>query len=981
MTRLLCLLSLLFHAVYTQCSVEEPLEGHIYVEEFQLLDDPDFMLLTITAYNSPDFDPYCKVLNVNDGTVSDVVSCDQDMNVREWPSGDTDPSSTSILSALDNYDGTVDILLSRNGSTVGITGIPYSQSASSPTLYYDQFTLSSIYTTFIFLSSQSFTFEIVRVTFDSLSDNSSPNISNLGTAAVSWGAWQIGGMPNGIPVYEDAHALQLPAACCVCASQFIARYYFEYDASSGEISGIHMDKQIFDGIVDKLGQKAYKYTTYPTAIDVFDLSIIGGANTQYDLNLNYTAMTPPLCLKGFVTSDCYFHCYDFSNPIPLTPNWPSYPITDDFQTTPLSLDNLAAICLNIKWARQIYDGCTLDTLIWPNDNCSCPYCPCNTTEIAINTPIYTKREAFFEQFCVECTCKEKNIGMGDYGFDCSSSEPTDSTTTIETFDTYECPPSTTCFDSNTSTTYLNHDSYWSEHDCHTFCYCDDGSLLCRTGFDSILSSDDSLSAAFRKTCSDPEITACWDVPDVPSYSTLRSDGCSECPYCVCPSAATFYQINQLASSSACLSCFCEPSATNATQLILNCEHRLTHEDFETTCGMGATCRHGTSSNLERDASVYATNEITCLGDSQCGWQRSNTTIINSTLLGSEVENRWGCMDSLMCRVLGIDGTCVHTTGSISPIYFGCSQVYNQPYSWDAYHYCCSGEACNANADIPDDLGTCLDSDILNEFYSISFACAIGDGITPPTGFQLDRGRFRCIDNSFTADLSSCTRSFGTYYTSNMRDYIRWVYGCACNSLSYLWNVSDVTTKQYMETQKDDLVLNLLGEEDLIAWMEALNCSIASVESDLASGDVYIKPQALSCSIVYWYDVNGICICLCSEYPTYEWYFHPQHELSFDMIKTICPAVSMAANVGYCSSKEDLIWPDDECGCPYCRCTNDGWMNVTMNEYLFGYQCGGLYCSAVTGGYGIMYFAQFGDDGYPFNSYSSMQSFNSYQCPP
>eukprot|EP01083_Nonionella_stella_P303267 1049214_1 len=545
-------------------------------------------------------------------------------------------------------------------------------------------------------------------------------------------------MPNGIPVYEDAHALQLPAACCVCASQFIARYYFEYDASSGEISGIHMDKQIFDGIVDKLGQKAYTYTTFPTAIDVFDLSIIGGANTQYDLNLNYTAMTPPLCLKGFVTSDCYFHCYDFSNPIPLTPNWRSYPITHDFQTTPLSLDNLAAICLNIKWARQIYDGCTLDTLIWPNDNCSCPYCPCNTTEIAINTPILTKREAFFEQICVECTCKETNIGMGDYGFDCfkHGSSNMDRSTTIDTFNTHECPPTTSMCISNTSRVFLSGESYWKPYDCDRFCYCDDGSLLCRTGFDSILSQDDALSAAFLKTCPDPEITAC------PSYSMLRSDGCSECPYCVCPYAATYYQTKQLASSSACVSCFCEPSATNATQLILNCEHRLTHEDFETTCGMGATCRHGTSSDLERDASVYATNEITCLGDSQCGWQRSNTTFgtvdLRQYALGSEVENQWGCMDSLTCRVLEIEGACVHTSGSISPVYrhdpyswndrSGCSDLYD-PFSWDAYLYCCSGDACNANADIPDDLGTCLDSDILNEYYSIQHTCAFGSGIT------------------------------------------------------------------------------------------------------------------------------------------------------------------------------------------------------------------------------------------------------------
>eukprot|EP01083_Nonionella_stella_P308306 1087097_1 len=269
-----------------------PSDGYLYVENFQLLDVSDFMLmlLTITPYNSR-LDSYCKILNVNDGTVSDVVSCDQD--VREWSSGDTDPSSTSITSAEDNNDGTVDILLSRNDLTVGITGIPYTQSGESSTLYYDQFTISSIYTTFIFLTPQQYTVEIVRITFNSLSDNTSPTVSNMGTADWPWGEWEVGNTPNMIPVYEDAYALQLPLVCCLCDSQFIARYYFEYDALSGEISGVQMDKQINGGIVDKLGQKAYDWgIAFPTAIDVYDLSNIGGAYSRYTLDLNYTTSSP-----------------------------------------------------------------------------------------------------------------------------------------------------------------------------------------------------------------------------------------------------------------------------------------------------------------------------------------------------------------------------------------------------------------------------------------------------------------------------------------------------------------------------------------------------------------------------------------------------------------------------------------------------------------------------------------------------------------
>eukprot|EP01083_Nonionella_stella_P313390 1124844_1 len=102
------------------------------------------------------------------------------------------------------------------------------------------------------------------------------------------------------------------------------------------------------------------------------------------------ALSTAQCVAGFVIN-CLFYCYDFSGRTLMAQ---TYPNTDDFQTTPLTLDNLAVLCPNTIRSIQIYDECTLDT--------------CDTRQIAINTPIYTKRTAFFEQFCVKCTCKEKN---------------------------------------------------------------------------------------------------------------------------------------------------------------------------------------------------------------------------------------------------------------------------------------------------------------------------------------------------------------------------------------------------------------------------------------------------------------------------------------------------------------------------------------------------------------------------------------------
>eukprot|EP01083_Nonionella_stella_P273702 928696_1 len=106
MTSILVWILFCFTFIANGCLISLPSEDDLYVETFQLLEDPNSMLLTIIPYvnyNKPSPLEYCKILNVNDGSVSDVVSCNQ--NTREWPIGDIDPSNTSITSATDNHDG------------------------------------------------------------------------------------------------------------------------------------------------------------------------------------------------------------------------------------------------------------------------------------------------------------------------------------------------------------------------------------------------------------------------------------------------------------------------------------------------------------------------------------------------------------------------------------------------------------------------------------------------------------------------------------------------------------------------------------------------------------------------------------------------------------------------------------------------------------------------------------------------------------
>ena len=138
--------SILIFVVKSQCP-SPPSNGTLYASNFQLLDDFNLILVTINEHNVGI--EYCKILNITDGTLSDVVSCDQ--NTREWSMPDMDPSGTSIQSAIDNEDGTANIILRRNNANMNITLPSYLQSNETTVLLYDQFTVTSLYTTFIFI--------------------------------------------------------------------------------------------------------------------------------------------------------------------------------------------------------------------------------------------------------------------------------------------------------------------------------------------------------------------------------------------------------------------------------------------------------------------------------------------------------------------------------------------------------------------------------------------------------------------------------------------------------------------------------------------------------------------------------------------------------------------------------------------------------------------------------------------------------------
>eukprot|EP01084_Bolivina_argentea_P025611 47626_1 len=150
------MLSLLITALlirYTVCcTIAMTAEGHYYIQKVELLSPteyPDEVLLTIDRTTdmsgttpSPSgptprltFDndgPWCKIMNINDGSVSDVVSCDAHIT-RPWATVD-DPST---VTCQDNCDGsTATCVIVKNDVTYTIPDISYSDSTgcSSPTV-------------------------------------------------------------------------------------------------------------------------------------------------------------------------------------------------------------------------------------------------------------------------------------------------------------------------------------------------------------------------------------------------------------------------------------------------------------------------------------------------------------------------------------------------------------------------------------------------------------------------------------------------------------------------------------------------------------------------------------------------------------------------------------------------------------------------------------------------------------------------------
>ena len=188
---------LIFRAKSCSIAIDEYVE---YITEIQPLADKDYVLLTIMVFWSGGDKTYCKVMNVNDGSVSNVVSCEtSDHAMGEWSSGDIDgdPTSSTVTSVTDNNDGTVSITISRNSKPITINPVTSSISGSTSIGSY-LFVDNQINSVFVVLYNSTarvtsqfwgVTGEAVQVIFPSQTDNT---FSSIQTGLISSGWWPFG---------------------------------------------------------------------------------------------------------------------------------------------------------------------------------------------------------------------------------------------------------------------------------------------------------------------------------------------------------------------------------------------------------------------------------------------------------------------------------------------------------------------------------------------------------------------------------------------------------------------------------------------------------------------------------------------------------------------------------------------------------------------------------------------------------------------
>ena len=222
----------------------------------------------------------------------------------------------------------------------------------------------------------------------------------------------------------------------------------------------------------------------------------------FAITLSISHVSSQTCGYGYFTTSndsCVFNC-EYSSLIPITD---------------LTFTDITNECDSMRIANTLYpDDCnSLNDLLWRNDSCECPYCPCTIEQNEASTIGITSYEGgLFDGLgprkeCVSCTCSSlpSSYGIDSLVYECESEMIVDNQLI---WDDYQCPPEEACYKTSSGGNQYGRDvgDYWwddvsdSNTLCETFCYCSgtDGQI-CETGFDDIMSNE-KLLYAFMGSC-------------------------------------------------------------------------------------------------------------------------------------------------------------------------------------------------------------------------------------------------------------------------------------------------------------------------------------------------------------------------------------------------------------------------------------------------------------------------------------------------
>eukprot|EP01083_Nonionella_stella_P009683 27769_1 len=288
MLSLVIIITLFGHA--NACSLAMPQDGIYYINNLQFLDDtsyPDSVLLTIQRTAKESFEytntgPWCKLMNVNDGSVSNVVPCADYTDLTRTAAT---PDTPITVSCQDNCDGTTaTCTIMRDQINYPITDVRYDDSDSTcdasgtsttPVIGFGgiavAFTVTDTSTTYISFSSNT-----VGVAFD---DTTSP-VSYTTFDVQREGDWSYllpGGMmgDSSPSVYSAVNVIQVSLPCCICYGHALKKYTITTATTSvGTVQVMDVSGLGFSGgKVDVVEERAFGLgISYSTQVSVYDLS-------------------------------------------------------------------------------------------------------------------------------------------------------------------------------------------------------------------------------------------------------------------------------------------------------------------------------------------------------------------------------------------------------------------------------------------------------------------------------------------------------------------------------------------------------------------------------------------------------------------------------------------------------------------------------------------------------------------------------------